>query len=103
MEHDFKTPDDVTEFESQMAKNAKSLHPNDKKKLEKAVKEKKQFTAALSMAIRYENAWKSVYSKLPKWRQNEIDNQLKSGRLSNKDWDTDFVQQVVVLAESDDS
>ena len=102
MEHDFKTPDDVTEFESKMAKEAvKAIPPKDKAKLEKSVKEKKNSTVNLSMAVRYENAWKRLYSKLPKWRQNEIDNQLKTGRLSNKDWDNDFVRQVTALAESD--
>lgn len=103
MEHDFKTPDDVTEFESKMAKEAlKAISPKDKAKLEKAVKEKKKTTVDLSMADRYANAWKRLYNKLPKWRQNEIDIQLKCGRLSDKDWDTDFVRRVADLAESDD-
>ena len=103
MEHDFKTPDDVTEFQSKMAKEAlKTISSKDKAKLEKAVKEKKKTTVDLSMVDRYANAWKRLYSKLPKWRQNEIDIQLKCGRLSDKDWDTDFVRQVADLAESDD-
>lgn len=102
MEHDFKTPDDVTEFESKMAKEAAKVIPSkDKAKLEKAVKEKKNSTVNLSMAVRYENAWKRLYSKLPKWRQNEIDSQLKTGTLSDKDWDTDFVQQIIVEAEKE--
>lgn len=103
MEQDFKTPDDVTEFESSMAKNAKVLPLKDKVKLDKAVANKKLGkVSGLTMADQYERSWKSVYSKLPKWRQNEIDNQLKSGRLSDKEWDNDFVRQVVALAESDD-
>lgn len=103
MEHDFKTPDDVTEFESKIAKEAaNSIPTKDKAKLEKAVKEKKKTTIDFSMVDRYANAWKRLYSKLPKWRQNEIDNQLKTGKLGNKDWDTDFVRQVAALAESDD-
>lgn len=103
MEHDFKTPDDVTEFQSKMAKEAlKAISPKDKAKLEKAVKEKKKTTVDLSMADRYANAWKRLYSNLPKWRQNEIDNQLKTGTLSDKDWDNDFVRQVAAIAESDD-
>lgn len=103
MEHDFKTPEDVTEFQSKMAKEAFSA--KDKAKLEKAVKEgktKKVGFIPISMAEQYVMAWKNVYAKLPKWRQNELDNQLKTGRLSDKDWDTDFVRQVVALAESDD-
>jgi len=103
MEHDFKTPDDVTEFQSKMAKEAlKAIPPKDKAKLEKAVKEKKKTTVDLSMVDRYANAWKRVYSKLPTWRQKEIDNQLKTGKLSNKQWDIDFVRQVIALAEIDD-
>lgn len=103
MEHNFKTPDDVTEFESQMAKNAKVLPTKDKAKLDKAIADKKlEKVAGLSMADRYERAWKRLYSKLPKWRQNEIDIQLKCGKLSDKDWDTDFVRRVADLAESDD-
>lgn len=103
MEQDFNTPDDVTEFESKMAKEAsKSISTKDKAKLEKAVKEKKNPTVNISLSDRYANAWNRLYSKLPKWRQNEIDNQLKTGTLSDKDWDTDFVRQVAALAESDD-
>lgn len=52
--------------------------------------------------VRYKSAWKKVYGNLPIWRQKEIDNQLKTGSLTNKDWDTDFVRQVIALAESDD-
>jgi hypothetical protein len=101
MEHDFKTPDDVTEFESKMAKEAvKAIPQKDKAKLEKAVKSKK--TSTLSMADQYVNAWKSVYSKLPNWRKKELDKQLECGRLSDKEWDNDFVRQVIALAESDD-
>lgn len=103
MEHDFKTPDDVTEFESSMARNAKVLPPKDKVKLDKAASDKKlEKVAGLTMAGKYERAWKSLYSKLPGWRKNEFDNQLKTGRLSDKEWDNDFVRQVVALAESDD-
>lgn len=103
MEQDFKTPDDVTEFESQMAKDAaKTIPPKDKEKLEKAIKEKKTVTVPLTMKERYERAWNKVYSKLPEWRKKEVDNQLKSGTLSNRDWDNDFVRQVTALAESDD-
>jgi desulfoferrodoxin (superoxide reductase-like protein) len=108
MEHDFKTPDDVTEFESKMAKEAskiKVIPAIDKAKLEKAIKEgktKKIGFVPITMAERYAISWKNVYAKLTEWRQKEIDNQLKSGKLSDKDWDTDFVQQVIALAESDD-
>jgi hypothetical protein len=101
MEQDFQTPEDVTEFESQMSKNAKTLSPKDKKKLEKAVKEKKSFTT-FTMAERYFNAWKCTYNKLPEWRKNEFDIQIRSGTLSDKEWDNDFVRQVVALAEHDD-
>lgn len=102
MEQDFNTPDDVTEFESKMAKEAsKSISTKDKAKLEKAVKEKKKITVDLSMADKYINAWKQIYAKLPKWRQNEIDNQLKTGKLSDKEWDTDFVQQIIIEAEKE--
>lgn len=103
MEQDFKTPEDVTEFQSKMSKEAFSA--KDKAKLEKAVKEgktKKIGSVPISMAERYVMAWRNVYAKLPKWRKNEFDNQLKSGRLSDKEWDNDFVRQVVALAESDD-
>jgi hypothetical protein len=102
MEHDFKTPEDVTEFESQISKQAAKLPEKDRKKLEKAVKEKKNVTVHLPMKERYERAWKQVYNGLPNWRQKEIDNQMKSGILSDKDWDEDFVQQVTAIAESDE-
>ena len=103
MEQDFKTPEDVTEFESSMAKNAKVLPLKDKKKLKKAVADKKlDKVAGLTMADRYERSWKSVYSKLPGWGKNEFDIQIQSGTLSDKEWDNDFVRQVVALAESDD-
>lgn len=99
MEPNFKIPNEVTEFESKMAKEAvKTISQNDKKPDESA----KDKGGRLSMEDQYANAWKIVYNKLPKWRQNELDNQLKSGKLSDKDWDTDFVQQVIALAESDD-
>jgi hypothetical protein len=102
MEHEFKTPEDVTNFQSQMAKTASKLSQKDQKKLSKAVADKKMKLEGLSFSERYKLAWKSVYSKLPKWRQEEIDNQLKTGRLSDKEWDKDFVQRVTALAESDD-
>lgn len=99
MEHNFKTPEDVTKFESQMAKNAKYIRSKDKKKLEKAAKTIKPF---ISVADRYKTAWERVYCRLPKWRQNEIDIQMKSGKLSDNEWDNDFVRQVTALVESDD-
>jgi hypothetical protein len=102
MEHDFKTPEDVTDFQSQMAKTASKLSQKEQKKLSKAVADKKMKSVSLSFSDRYKLAWKSVYSKLPKWRQEEIDNQLKTGTLSDKEWDKDFVQRVTALAESDD-
>lgn len=103
MEHDFKTPDDVTEFQSKMAKEAaKVIPPKDNDVLEKLVKKNKTSAVNPSMADKYANAWKRLYNRLPKWRQNEIDIQLKSGKLSDKDWDTDFVRQVADLAELDD-
>lgn len=103
MEHDFKTPDDVTEFESKMAKEAaKAIPVRDKVKLEKAVTEHKKSIVKIPMAEKYAAAWKGLYEKLPVWRKKEIDNQLKTGTLSDKDWDNDFVQQITALAESDD-
>lgn len=102
MEHDFTTPDDVTEFESKMSKEAgKAIPQKDKAKLDKAVEDKGK-VGRLSMGERYVNAWKSVYIKLPTWRKKELDKQLESGKLSNKEWDNDFVRQVIALAESDD-
>lgn len=103
MNNNFKTPDDVTEFESSIARSAKSIPLKDKIKLDKAVADKKlEETSRLSMSDRYEKAWESIYNKLPSWRKNEIDKQLKTGTLSNKHWDKDFVQQVTALAELDD-
>jgi 6-pyruvoyl-tetrahydropterin synthase len=99
MEQDFKTPEDVTEFESKMAKSAKILPKKDEDKLDKAVKEKNGSPPSTENI--YKRAWKIVYDRLPKWRQNEIDNQLKTGRLSDKDWDNDFVRQITDVAESD--
>lgn len=58
-------------------------------------------SATLTIADRYKKAWEIVYKELPEWRQKEIDNQMKSGKLSDKQWDTDFVQQVTALADSD--
>jgi hypothetical protein len=101
MEHDFKTPEDVTDFQSQMAKTASKLSQKDQKKLSKAVADKKMKLEGLSFSERYKLAWKSVYSKLPKWRQEEIDNQLKTGKLSDKEWDKDFVQHIIVEAEKE--
>lgn len=41
MEHDFKTPEDVTEFQSQMAKTASKLSQKDQKNSAKQLLTKK--------------------------------------------------------------
>ncbi len=56
----------------------------------------------VNMAARYRNAFNKIYLNQESWRRKEIDKQLESGSLSDRDWDTDFVQQVTSLAESDD-
>ncbi len=58
-------------------------------------------SATMTMAERYKAAWKIIYQKQELWRQKEIDNSQKNGTFGNRDWDTDFVQQVAALAESD--
>jgi len=55
-----------------------------------------------TMAEKYRSAWMVVYYKKEKWRQQEIDRTLKSGKLSDEGWDTDFVKEVIQLAERDD-
>lgn len=55
----------------------------------------------LSLKERYELAWKTVYNKLPSWRQKEIDNTRGSDTFGNRQQDKDFIQQVASIAESD--
>lgn len=109
----FKTPEDVTEFESLMAKASKGqkLPKKDAEKLKKALdkltKELKKIedikpVVETTMAELYKKAWDVVYKKQQGWRQKEIDTSLKSGRLSDREWDDDFVREVISLAESDD-
>ena len=57
---------------------------------------------ALTMADRYKQAWGTAYKKQSEFRRKEIDNQLKTGKLTDSSWDTDFAQQVISLAESGD-
>ena len=52
----------------------------------------------LTMADRYRNAWKTIYDNLPEWRQKEVDNFSKDGRVLTSR-EKDFVQRVAVLAE----
>jgi hypothetical protein len=54
------------------------------------------------MGERYKRAWTKTYDKQQEWRRKEIDNSQKNGTFGVKDWDDDFVQQVVSLAESND-
>lgn len=106
----FKSPEDVTEFESLMAKASK-LPKKDAEKLKKAMAKAAKSLKKLEslnpivetpMAELYKKAWDVVYKKQQTWRQKEIDTTLKSGRLSDKEWDDDFVREVISLAESDD-
>ena len=111
-------PTDPPKFESMASKQAKKFKFEKKFKLKKLKSELfdklqnqngepgvmylEKTQPITDMATRYKLAWKKTYGKQQGWRQKEIDTTLKSGRLSDRDWDNDFVQQVVSLAESDD-
>lgn len=69
--------------------------------IEKKEPLKKKAVKASTMADKYRDAWMVVYYRKQKWRQQEIDRTLKSGKLSDEGWDTDFVREVILLAESD--
>jgi hypothetical protein len=109
----FKSPEDVSEFESLMdkASKGKKLHKKDAEKLKKVMDklagdlrklETLKSVVETPMAELYKKAWSVVYKKQQTWRQKEIDTTLKSGRLSDREWDDDFVRAVIYLAESDD-
>ena len=57
------------------------------------------FVKTVTLAEKYKIAWKKVYFSLPDWRKKEIDKQMESGKLSDREWDTDFAQRVASLAE----
>jgi hypothetical protein len=67
----------------------------------KKISPAKQEVITLSMGERYKRAWTKTYDKQQEWRKKEIDNSKKDGTFGIKDWDDDFVKQVVELAESD--
>ena len=109
----FNSPEDVTEFESKMSKlsKTKSIPKKDAEKIKKALDKLSKSVNKLTdiapviektSANLYRNAWGVVYGKLDRWRQKEIDTTLKSGKLSDRDWDDDFVKRVIELAESND-
>ncbi len=105
--YNFGSPDDVEAFE----KKQKKISKKDQNKLNTASKRLKGVLNDTSKVVveiplstqeRYKRAWAKAYSLQLDWRQKEIDTQLKTGKLSDKDWDNDFAQQVISLAESDD-
>lgn len=109
--YNFGSPDDVENFE----KETKKISKKDQEKLNSAKNRLKKSIdnlpkdvskvapeIPLSTQERYKRAWKKTYNGLQAWRQKEIDTQLKTGKLSDKDWDNEFSQQVISLAESDD-
>jgi hypothetical protein len=95
--YDFSSPEDVDEFQSKIDKVTKK-NPNKTVKTEDKKKPEKK-PVELSMSERYKKSWEIVYKKQPEWRRKEIDIQLKSGKLSDKECDKDFIQQVASLAE----
>ena len=54
----------------------------------------------LTMADRYRNAWKTVYDNLPEWKQKEVDNFPKDGKVLTSR-EKDFVRRVAALAEQE--
>jgi hypothetical protein len=84
---------------NKQVKKAKKISKKDEEKLAKAISEK-PVVVPLTMAQRYKKAQEIVFKQQSAFRQKEIDNQLKSGKLSDKDWDDEFAKAIVALAES---
>lgn len=106
--YDFGTPEDSLEqFESSLSKAAKNqkIPAKTAEKLDKALKklslDVQPPTPTSSMKSRYEKAWTKIYGEQKDWRKKEIDNFIKAGIFGDNRWDTDFVKQVMELAESD--
>lgn len=53
-----------------------------------------------NMARRYEQAFKTVYNRLPEWRKKEVDNYTRGDTLPLLSHEKDFARQVAALAES---
>jgi len=65
-------------------------------------KDKKPIVKSISlMADRYKKAYTIVYNKKEQWRKEEIDKARNDGKMSR--WDLDFVQQIICLAESNET
>ncbi len=58
-------------------------------------------TIDTNMKDRYSKAWKVMYDKQAQWRKDEIDESMKHKLFGNKRWDTEFINEVIKLAESE--
>lgn len=93
---------DLTQFLSKTEKESRTLKKTTvTEKLASSIKKLKKevATPTMSEAEKYKKAWDTIYNGLKGWRKQEIDEQLKTGKLSDSRADTDFVQQVINLAE----
>jgi hypothetical protein len=48
----------------------------------------------------YKSAWNQLYKNSQLWRQHEIDRAVADKTFGDKDWDKDFIAQIISLAES---
>ena len=88
---------------SKQAKKMKSVKPPSPPPVtEKKIESEPPKNKPLSMADKYSAAFMKVYLSKQEWRRKEIDRSLKSGKLSDERWDTDFVREVIQLAEAND-
>jgi hypothetical protein len=103
-DNDIFDNDDVPNVEKLKSSIDKLASKIDKAKAKPAPKVIAKPIVILSMAERYKRAWHIIYDKQQEWRKKEIDNQLanNNGKLSDRDWDNSFADDVEKLAESDD-
>lgn len=101
-----KVDDALNKLESSLSKTAKGkpLTKEEEKKVNAGISKLLDEVTKISQPIvanKYKNAWDSIYNKMPGWKQREIDGFIKNGDKDNRFYE-DFIQQVTLLAESDD-
>jgi hypothetical protein len=100
-----KLEESLDKLESSLSKTAKNvpLTKEEEKKINAGISKLLNEVTKLEPKVpnRYKEAWDKVYSKMPVWKQREIDGFIKNNDKDNRFYE-DFIQQVTLLAESDD-
>jgi hypothetical protein len=60
----------------------------------------KSLTSSKTNPDQYKQAWNQLYKNSQPWRQHEIDRAVADKTFGDKDWDKDFIAQIISLAES---